>query len=269
MVLLPKHFKLKIIIPMIIALLAAASILFFFLKNKHKSETYDIVTNAIAKTEAQEDFIVEIFSSALVTTDTTLRRTDTNGYIYARDNLDFVYIFANTASTTPSNPSLDFNVTVAMYSDGEQVYDNSTGKDVPVNMTCQEFNAIVSEYGLYKYDEADVVQVAYEENRLEEYKGGGEMIVTLSKPQDAVLEAYAEALTEVTGEPVNKAALNILLAQVTYSIYNDMVAAQTCNFTVEYQCADGQTVQYASSTHILYLEEDNDSDYYIPVMGEA
>lgn len=263
-----KFFKLKFIIPIIALLVVIFVILFFALGHRSYSETYDIVIKAIEKTEAQADFLVEISSCAMVTTDETLRRTDTNGYIYARDHLDFVYIYANTASTTPSNPSLDFCVTVALYSDGKQVYDNSTGKEVPIDMSCQEFNDIISEYELYRYEEADVLQVAYEENQQAEYNGG-EMTVTLSKPQDAVLEAYARALTEITGEPVGKSALKVILAQVVYSIYDDMVAAQTCNFTVEYQCTDGQTVQYASSAHIVYLEEETNDDFYIPENGEA
>ena len=228
-------------------------------EQEEHSETYDMVAQAISKTEALEDVGFQISSEAMITDNGTLRKTETSGYIYKLADLQRIFVYVNTKSTTPEDPSQDFDVTVSMFSDGEHVYDNSGATDVIVDMTCEEFDQIVSGYGLYEYDEADVVQVAYAENELEIYDGG-EMVVTLSKPSDAVLEAIAGSLSEVLGESVTKEELVTVSARVDYSIYDGMVTAQSCNFTVEHTCDDGRKVRYASATHVIMLENDETGD---------
>lgn len=253
------------------ALVAAIAIVIMAVLGGRSDDTYKMVQNAIRNTEAKKDPIIQLSSSSLTTGGGISQQVDTEGYIYTLSQADLTYVYVNTASSTSDESVEDFDVTVAMYSDGEFVYDNSTGKDVVIeDMTCEEFDEIVSEYGLYQYKKSDVTSVAFNENTLEGMENNGDMVVTLSRPNDGVMDALAQSMAAATGEEVDAEDLDILAASVTYSIYDEMVAGQTCNFTVSYQRADGETVQIASATHVLYLEEvdQEEIDTFIPIQEE-
>ena len=260
-----------LIISSAILVLAVIVVLVAVLVKPH-SETYKMVQKAIKNTEALDEYTIQIASSSLYCADGITQQIDTDGYIYVQKEIDFVYIYANTASTTSDDSVKDFDVTVSMHSDGEHVYDNLTGKDEIIeDITCEEFDEIVAGYELYRYDEKDVTQVAFEENSLEEYAGSGDMTVTLSRPNQKAMEALAEGMSTATGEEVTADDLTVVAASVTYSIYNEMVMSQTCNFTVSYERSDGKIVECSTATHILYTEEtdDEDIDIYIPVEEES
>lgn len=219
-----------------------------------KSEVYTMAEQAIMKTEAKEDLGLQISSSAMITDNGTLRKTDTSGYIYKLADLGRVLVHVNTQSTTPEDPSRDFDVTVSMFSDGEKVYDISGVDEIEVDMSCEEFDQIVSGLSFYRYREEDVVEVAYEENEMEGYDGG-ELSVTLTKPGDETLAAIAQSLAEALGEPVDEEKLVTVDARVDLSIYDGLLCAQSCNFTVEHTCQDGRKVRYATATHVVLLED--------------
>lgn len=218
------------------------------------SEVYAMVEQAVGKTEAKEDLGLQISSSAMITDNGTLRKTETSGYIYRISDLGRVLVHVNTKSTTPEDPSRDFDVTVAMFSDGQKVYDISAGEETEVDMSCEEFDRVVSGLSFYRYREADVVEVRYEENEMEGYDGG-ELSLTLAKPGDETLEAIAGSLAELLGEPVDKDGLVSVDARVDMSIYSGMLCGQSCNFTVEHTCQDGRKVRYATATHVVLLED--------------
>lgn len=232
-------------------------------RTEDPSEVYTMVEQAAAKTEAREDLGLQIASAAMITDNGTLRKTDTSGYIYKIAELGRVLVYVNTKSTTPEDPSRDFDVTVSMFSDGEKVYDISGGKEIPLDMSCEEFDRTVSGLSFYRYREEDVVEVRYEENELEGYDGG-ELSVTLSKPGDETLEAIAGSLEAVLGEPVDREKLVTVDARVDLSIYDGELCAQSCNFTVEHTCQDGRKVRYATATHVVLLE---DGQEQLPTAG--
>lgn len=226
----------------------------------HHSETYTMVMDAIEKTEAKEQFVLEFQSSSLITYGEVMQQTTSSGYIGAKKNLDEVYIHMNTKSESLPDASSDFDVTASMYSDGEKVYEYIGGTDTELDMTVDEFNEIVSQYGLYRYKESDVREVSFEENTLPEYKGSGDMTVTLKKPEREVLSAYAGTVSALTGEDVKPADLTIVSAKVVYTIYNGEVGAQTCNFDVEYTDESGEKFRLQSSSHILYFDSDEETE---------
>ncbi len=243
----------------IVAVIALITAVIILTVNGLHSETYKMVSKAIKNTEALEDFTIQISSSTLMTGGGISQQTDTEGYIYTLDNMDFVYVYANTSSDTSDESVKDFDVTASMYSDGKHVYDNSTGKDEIIeDFTCEEFDEIVSQYELYKYKEPDATNVAFNESDIKGQEGEGDLIVTLSKPNDSVLNALAEGMSTATGEKVTKNDLKVISASVTYSIYDDLIAGQTCNFSVSYTRSDGEVIQYSTATHILYMEETSD-----------
>lgn len=254
----------KLWIGLAVIFVAVAVITVFILfhgTQKKKSETYTLVHTAIGKTEALDDFIIQISSSSLITDGAVSQKNTTQGYIYTLEDKEFVYVYANTTSNTTGTAAEDFDVTVAMYSDGKHVYDNSTGKDELIeDMTCSEFNEIVAEYELYKYDEADVLSVAFNENTMAEGENNGDMIVTLSRPTDKVLASLAKGMASATGEAVSAEELTVLSAKVIYSIYDSMILSQSCSFEVSYKRADGKTVRYSTATNIVYVEEENFDD---------
>ena len=261
--------KFKVVVGSVVAVLAFI-VLIVVIVVTHHSETYTMVRDAIEKTEAKESFTLEFQSSSLITYGDVMQHTTSSGYIGAENNLDDVYIHMNTKSESYPDNTSDFDVTASMHSDGEKVYEYIGGVATELDITVEEFNDIVSEYGLYRYRESDVKQVSFEENTLPEYKGSGDLTVTLKKPADDVLAAYAETVSSLTGDNVKQSDLTIVMAEVVYSIYNGEVGAQTCNFDVEYTDQNGKKFRLQSSSHILYFgDEDAESVEYITDEQEA
>ncbi len=251
--------KKKVVVGSVVAVLIFI-VLIVVIVVTHHSETYTMVMNAIEKTEAKEQFVLEFQSSSLITYGEVMQQTTSSGYIGAKKNLDEVYIHMNTKSESFPDASSDFDVTASMYSDGEKVYEHVGGIDTELDMTVEEFNEIVSQYRLYRYNDSDVIEVAFDENKLPEYKNSGDMTVTLKKPEREVLSAYAGTVSAITGEDVKPSDLTIVSAKVVYTIYNGEVGAQTCNFDVEYTDESGEKFRLQSSSHILYFDSDEETE---------
>lgn len=254
-----KSTKKKIVLACVSAVIAFL-VLIIVVVVTHHSETYTMVIDAIEKTESKETFVLEFQSSSLITFGDVMQKTTSSGYIGAKKSLDEVYVHMNTKSESLPDTASDFDVTASMFSDGEKVYEHIGGTDVELDMTVDEFNGILSQYGLYRYNESDVKDVSFEENKLPEYKGSGDMTVTLSKPADEVMKAYAQSVSAVTGEDVKPSDLKIVMAQVVYSIYNGEVTAQTCNFDVEYTAENDKKLRLQSSAHIIYFDSDSETE---------
>lgn len=239
---------------MIIAAAAAAvtALGIWLLWPDKEPDSHEIVAAAIQKTEDKDPFIVQIYSYGTVSAGDVSQTMQTVGYVYGENDLDYVSIYVNTSSETENADEADYDVTVAMYCDGEAVYDHTGSTAVRMDMTCEEFREIVSRYGLYHYDEADVTEITYTQNEAENYNGG-QYTVTLTKPSDETMEAYAGILSDATGETVTKEDLSVLSAYVLYSIYDDEVVTQTCSFTVAYTASDGRMVRYSAVNQAAYL----------------
>lgn len=246
----------------VIVLLAVGIGLWFFLgrePDRHKE-----VAKAIEYTEGLDTFLVQIYSAGTLTSGNVTQKTQTAGYLYSESDQSMVSVYVNTKSSTSNAPEEDFDVTAAMYCDGKQVYDNTDGRSEPMDMSCEEFMRIVSQYGLYSYDRAMSTDIAYEENTLEGMNGG-QYSVTLTAPADPVLEAYAGILSQTTSEEVRKEDLKILSAYAVYSIYDEKVVTQTCSFTVEYTTKTGKVVRYETVNQVTYLDDFENVEEYIPV----
>lgn len=246
----------KWLIPAGAVLLAAvAVVLAMLLREKPETEPdyHQIVAAAVEKAEEQEGFVIQLYSTGTISVDNASQTVQTNGYLYASADSDYTSIYVNTSSSTENAEATDFDVTVAMYCDGQGVYDNTGNSPVKMDMTCEEFQQIVGEYGLYHYDVADAAEITYTENSMEQYNGG-QYSVSLTRPSDTVLEAYAGVMADATGETVTKEDLTVVSAYVMYSVYDDALVTQTCSFTVQYTMADGRTASYHSMNQIAYLE---------------
>lgn len=260
--LLLKNKKLTIIMLVFTVVLVMTAVVLLIVTTQ--DDTYTMVMDAIEKTESKEDFILEFSSSSLITTDSVMQQVDSHGYISAVADFDEVFVHINTKSTSSPDSQNDFDVTASLYSDGEAVYEVINDKNTPLDMSVSEFNSIISEYGLYRYKKSDVLKVGFDENQNIDYEGSGDVIVTLKKPDREVLDSYAAKLSEITGEKAGADDLKVTKAEVVYSIYNDEVGAQTCNFAVEYKTRSGETIVYSSSAHVLYLEmQEEESVEYI------
>lgn len=252
--------KLIFILSGVLIFTLAVIAVILLLNGPDKSEVYIYVNDAIDKTESLEDFIVEVSSNSQISVDGKIQSTFTSGAISSKDNMNDVYVYLNTRSNTPSDKSSDFDVTVSMYTDGDKVYDDSSKKAVEIDMTPEEFREIVSEYKLYRYNEDDLVKAEFDENNIEEFKGDGNMTITLSKPSDEVLKAYAKKIESVVDENVKIKDLETKSAFITYSVYDDKIKAQTCTFAVEYICKDGKKVYYSVTNQVVYVENIEDLD---------
>ena len=252
--------KLIFILSGVLIFTLAVIAVILLLNGPDKSEVYIYVNDAIDKTESLEDFIVEVSSNSQISVDGKIHSTFTSGAISSKDNMNDVYVYLNTRSNTPSDKSSDFDVTVSMYTDGDKVYDDSSKKAVEIDMTPEEFREIVSEYKLYRYNEDDLVKAEFDENNIEEFKGDGNMTITLSKPSDEVLKAYAKKIESVVDENVKIKDLETKSAFITYSVYDDKIKAQTCTFAVEYICKDGKKVYYSVTNQVVYVENIEDLD---------
>lgn len=249
--------KLKAYLPLIISLtvllLVVASVALFVI-NSPDGSLNGAVKKAIEKTEKNKEYAVQISSSATIILGEFEKEISTDGYIYSEGSADKTVVYVNTSSETPDDTQQDFDVTALMYTDGKKVYDNTTGSPKEIEMSVDEFYEIVDEYELYKYDDKDVVDIEYHDKETEEYKGG-QTIVTLKKPNEKVLKAYASAISEITGENVSSDELDVKSAVAIYSIYDDLVVSQTCNFNVEYVCEDSQILEYLGTTQVSYYHD--------------
>ena len=213
---------------------------------------------AIQKAEERPGFVIQLTSTGTLMIDKASRTVQTTGYLYDAADSDFTSIYVNTSSSTENAQADDFDVTVAMYCNEKGVFDNTGSSPKQMEMSREEFLEVVDGYGLYHYDMADVTQITYQDYSTEAHKGG-QYSVTLSKPADTVLEAYAGLLTEGTGETVTKADLKILSAYVLYSVYDEELITQTSCFTVTYQMADGRTAAYEAMNQIAYMDSLEDA----------
>lgn len=244
----------KWLIPAGAVLLVAVVLVVVLWKKPDKELDYhQIVAAAMEKTESEKGFVIQLYSTGTLSIENASQTVQTNGYLYASADSDYTSIYVNTSSSTENAEAEDFNVTVAMYCDGQDVYDNTGNSPVKMDMTCEEFQQIVGEYGLYHYDVADATEITYTENTMEQYNGG-QYSVSLTKPSDTVLEAYAGVIADATEETVTKEDLKVVSAYVLYSIYDDALVTQTCSFTVQYTMADGRTASYHAMNQIAYLE---------------
>lgn len=248
-----------------VALVLTVSLVIVLIAVNNHSEIYKMVKKAIINTESQSEVLLRFDTTANVTQGGKVYKTDTGGVICGFNNMEDVFVSINAVSTTPENTSSDFNVTASFYSNGEKVYDISSGAEVEADITPKEFNSIISEYELYRYKESYAKEAIFNENQLEEFKGSGEVTVTLTSPGDDVLSAYAQAISEFTGEKVAKDDLNVNAAFVSYVIYDEFVSSQTYTFSVEYTPQDGDKVFYTVSSQVSFsdeLTEYEEYDYY-------
>ncbi len=243
----------------------------FFNDNQECADSYQMIIDAIANTEALEDFFVQVSSTSRITDENLSQQVVTNGYIYTLDKKEFVYVYANTESKTVGSAANDFNVTVSMYSDGTHVYDNSTGKnEIVEGITCDEFDKIVSEYELYKPKKEDIIKFTFNEDQNIKDGKSGDMIISLSRLDEKVIKSIKEALSQNTGEEVNSEKINILSATAIYSIYDKTVVSQSCSFSVNYEKQNGTVVKYFTETNINYLKEtDIEDTSFISTEAEA
>lgn len=213
---------------------------------------------AIQKAEAKPGFVIQLTSTGSLVIDQASRTVQTSGYLYDAADSDYAALYVHTSSDTENAEAADFDVTVAMYCDEKGVFDNTGSSPKKMDMSREAFLEVMDGYGLYHYDVADVIEITYRDNSTEAHKGG-QYAVTLRKPTDAVLEAYAGVLAEGTGEPVTKADLKILSAYVLYSVYDDALLTQTSCFTVAYTMADGRTASYEAMNQIAYVDSLEDA----------
>lgn len=235
------------------ALLAVGSVILWCWPREPEQTKHEQVASAIEKTEARDSFTIQIYSTGTISAGDVRQSVQTSGYLHTEGETDYTSIYVNTSSRTENATSADFDVTVAMYCDGKDVYDNTGSVPVQMDMTCQEFQQIVGEYGLYHYDVADITDITYAETEKEGFNGG-QYSVTLSKPRDEILSAYAGILSDATGETVAKENLTVLSAYVLYSIYDGEVVSQTCSFTVCCTMADGKDAYYSAVNQVTYLQ---------------
>lgn len=264
-----KKINIKIIIIVSVLALAVtgmATFLFIRFYEPDTSEIYGFLTEAMENTESSEAFLAQIMSTAQLTVGDNVQITTTKGYVSSEESLGDVYVYLNTKSETPSNPSADYDVTLSMFTDGEKVYDDSTGTKEEIDITVEEFNSIINEYRLYRYNENDVEKVEFDENELEEFSGSGTVTVSLSKPAENVLRAYAQTVSELTGENVKTDDLNVNSAFVTYTVFEDRISAQVCTFAVEYVSENGETIHYSVTNQVAYIDdyENGDEDSDVP-----
>lgn len=236
-----------------ILLLAAVPVILWCWLKDPEPTMHELMAAAIEKTEARDSFTIQICSTGTVSVGDVSQTVQTSGYLYTQGDKDYTSIYVNTSSDTENAEAADFDVTVAMYCDGEHVYDNTGAAPVRMDMSCQEFQQIVSEYGLYHYDPADATDITYSKNEKEGYNGG-QYSVTLAKPSDEVLVGYAGVLSEATGQTVAKEDLQVLSAYVLYSVYDGEVVTQTCSFTVSCTMADGREAYYSAVNQVAYLQ---------------
>lgn len=229
--------------------------------NNH-SDIYKMVDNAVKNSQSKSQFYLGFETTASVSKGEKTYKTDTGGVIFSMNDMEDAVISINAVSTTPDNTSSDYNVTASFYCDGENVYDITSGKEVKSSVTPKEFKSILEEYSLYMYDEKHATNAVFNENQLEEFKGSGEVTITLDSPGDEVLEEYAKIISELTGESVKKGDLKVNAAFVSYVIYDELVKSQTYTFSVEYVPDDGEKLNYTVSSFVSFSENFENTEEY-------
>lgn len=253
----------KFIIPLaavfvVLCLILAAVVIVL---NNH-SDIYKMVDNAVKNSQSKSQFYLGFETTASVSKGEKNYKTDTGGVIFSMNDMEDAVISINAVSQTPDDTSSDYNVTASFYCDGKNVYDITSGKEVKSSVTPKEFKSILEEYSLYMYDEKHATNAVFNENQLEEFKGSGEVTVTLDSPGDEVLEEYAKIISELTGESVKKGDLKVNAAFVSYVIYDELVKSQTYTFSVEYVPADGEKLNYTVSSFVSFSENFENTEEY-------
>lgn len=244
-----------LIVATVAVVVTAAAVTAVILSRPEEPEPshHQILAGAMAASEAKNPFMLQIISSGTLSAGNVSQTVQTAGYLYDDSSKDYTSIYVNTSSTTENAQTSDYDVTLSMYCDGEGVYDNTGSTPVAMDMTCQEFQQIVSQYSLYHYDPALATDISYNKNETEGFDGG-QYSVTLSRPSDAVLAAYADIIAQATGETVAPEDLQVMSAYAIYSVYSGQVVSQTCSFTVNYTMSDGRTAQYSAVNQVAYLQ---------------
>ncbi len=253
----------------VMSLVLCAAIALVPVLYKDYTDLHALVSDAIDKSEAQETFMLQLTTASELSIGANTKRTDITGYIVADNNMEDVLLYLNTFSTSSYDDAEDYDVTVSLYSDGEKVYDNSTGKNVEVDVTAQEFKDIVSDFSLYRYSVEDAKEVTFAENHMEGYDKSGNVTVKLKAPSDKVLASYARAISDAVGEEIEVSDLRLNTAHITYGIYYDMVTTQQYTISVSCTLKDGQKLTYTVTSQVSYNTElidsgDEDYEYYIP-----
>lgn len=230
--------------------------------NNNHSDIYSMVDKAIKNSQSKSQFYLGFETTANVTKGDKTYKTDTGGVIFSLNDMNDAVISINAVSTNPDDTASDYNVTASFYCDGENVYDITSGKEVKSSVTPKEFKSILNEYSLYMYDEKHATNAVFNENQLEEFKGSGEVTVTLDSPGDEVLEEYAKVISELTGENVKKSDLKVNAAFVSYVIYDELVQSQTYTFSVDYVAADGEKLNYTVSSFVSFSDSFENAEEY-------
>lgn len=257
-----KPWKNKFVIPIIAIVLVCAVIAAVVIGFNRHSDIYKMVDKAIKNTESKSQIYLGFETTTSISKGEKHYKTDTGGAIFALNNMEDALVAINAVSTAPDDTSSDYNVTATFYCDGENVYDVTSGKEVKADITAEEFRDILNEYSLYMYEEKHATNAVFNENQMEEFKGSGEVTVTLDSPGDEILSEYAEVISELMGESVKKSDLKVKAAFVSYVIYDEVVNSQTYTFSVEYIADDGENVNYTVSSVVSFSDDFDEIEEY-------
>ncbi len=257
-----KPWKNKFVIPIIAVVLVCAVIAAVVISFNRHSDIYKMVDKAIKNTESKSQIYLGFETTTSISKGEKHYKTDTGGAIFALNNMEDALVAINAVSTAPDDASSDYNVTATFYCDGENVYDVTSGKEVKADITAEEFREILDEYSLYMYEEKHATNAVFNENQMEEFKGSGEVTVTLDSPGDDILSEYAEVISELIGESVKKSDLKVKAAFVSYVIYDEVVNSQTYTFSVEYIADDGENVNYTVSSVVSFSDDFDEIEEY-------
>lgn len=257
-----KPWKNKFVIPIIAIVLVCAVIAAVVICFNRHSDIYKMVDKAIKNTESKSQIYLGFETTTSISKGEKHYKTDTGGAIFALNNMEDALVAINAVSTAPDDASSDYNVTATFYCDGENVYDVTSGKEVKADITAEEFREILDEYSLYMYEEKHATNAVFNENQMEEFKGSGEVTVTLDSPGDDILSEYAEVISELIGESVKKSDLKVKAAFVSYVIYDEVVNSQTYTFSVEYIADDGENVNYTVSSVVSFSDDFDEIEEY-------
>ncbi|MBQ7385674.1 MAG: hypothetical protein IJW04_04095 [Ruminococcus sp.] len=257
-----KPWKNKFVIPIIAIVLVCAVIAAVVISFNRHSDIYKMVDKAIKNTESKSQIYLGFETTTSISKGEKHYKTDTGGAIFALNNMEDALVAINAVSTAPDDTSSDYNVTATFYCDGENVYDVTSGKEVKADITAEEFREILDEYSLYMYEEKHATNAVFNENQMEEFKGSGEVTVTLDSPGDDILSEYAEVMSELMGESVKKSDLKVKAAFVSYVIYDEVVNSQTYTFSVEYIADDGENVNYTVSSVVSFSDDFDEIEEY-------
>jgi len=257
-----KPWKNKFVIPIIAIVLVCAVIAAVVISFNRHSDIYKMVDKAIKNTESKSQIYLGFETTTSISKGEKHYKTDTGGAIFALNNMEDALVAINAVSTAPDDTSSDYNVTATFYCDGENVYDVTSGKEVKADITAEEFREILDEYSLYMYEEKHATNAVFNENQMEEFKGSGEVTVTLDSPGDEILSEYAEVISELMGESVKKSDLKVKAAFVSYVIYDEVVNSQTYTFSVEYIADDGENVNYTVSSVVSFSDDFDEIEEY-------